>query len=274
MGRPRLAQDAARSNGESDPLMPAPRLSVIVTTHLRPDVLPRALLSLTALGPEIQIVLCADEASQATRQIAADNLRDQDIFLAVPGLRGPSETRNLGLRLATGDYVSFLDDDDTMDAAVLALLPEMDGTHVLYANYRKIFEGEEGTSRVEHRRVTKQTTSRPISALMVRNFLHIGGFFAPRTVIRDLAFRSDLAVSEDWEFLVQLYKAAPFRHLNIIASNWHIVEGAASRNKVGKKMRIRACKAIYQLHPVTDDALRQQRIARLEGLGATEVDSP
>jgi GalNAc5-diNAcBac-PP-undecaprenol beta-1,3-glucosyltransferase len=252
--------------------MPAPRLSVIVTTHLRPEVLPRALLSLTALGPDVQIVLCADEASQTTRQIAADHLRDHDIFLAVPGLRGPSQTRNLGLGLAQGDYVAFLDDDDTMDAAVLALLPEMDGTHVLYAHYRKIFEVEEGSTWVEQSRVAKRTTSRPISALMVRNFLHISCFFAPRAVIRNLAFRSDLAVSEDWEFLVQLYKAAPFRHLNIIASNWHIQEGAASRNKVGKKMRVRACKAIYQLHPVTDDALMQQRQARLDGLGANRAD--
>ena len=252
--------------------MSAPRLSIIVTTHHRPTLLPRALASIKALGAEVQIVLCADEASPATLQVAAAHLRDTDILAAVPGLRGPAETRNLGLQLAQGDYVTFLDDDDTMDPALLTILPKLDGTQVFFANYRKITEVDRDGQRVETGRQSRRTSDETVADLMVRNAMIVSSYYMPRHIARTLTFRADLPASEDWEFLIRLHKLAPFRHVRAFTSNWHIPEDLPSRNKAGRRVRVQTCKTIYQLHPAPDEATRQKRIERLQRMGLKELD--
>lgn len=249
------------------------RLSIILTTHLRPELVKRAIDSVIALGDGVQIVLCADEGSKPTRQMAADYLRDNDIFVTVPGLRGPSESRNLGLSVARGAYIGFLDDDDTLDQSLTTLLAQFDGKQVFYTNYRKIFETDQADGRQELRRVDKMTSKRDISTLLVRNFIPIGSFFAPRDAVKNLVFRSDLTSSEDWEFLINLYKSCPFQHVNIFGSNWHITESEASRDKVGRKVRARNCLEIYKHHPTADDAIQAQRINRLRELGQKEIEN-
>lgn len=242
------------------------RLSVVLTTHLRPSLLARALQSVTALGEEVQIVLCADESTKGTLAVAFEHLREHDIFVAAPGLQGPAETRNLGITLAKGDYISFLDDDDTLNPSVRSILDKFDGANVYFANYRKIFEEETPDGRKEMRRVEKATSKKPISSLLVRNSLHIGCFFSPRAIAQDARFRADLTSSEDWEFLLQLYEKAPFKHLEAVGSNWHITEGEASRDKVGKRVRAKNTRLIYSLHPTDDPDTLDDRTRRLQDL--------
>jgi glycosyltransferase involved in cell wall biosynthesis len=244
--------------------MQTARLSVIVTTHHRPILLRRALTSLIKLGSSVQIVLCADENSHETREVAAQLLREGDIFAAVPGLRGPAETRNLGLQLAAGDYIGFLDDDDTIDPAVVELFAMFDGEHVFYANYRKIFEIEADNARVEQKRVERKTSSFPASAILVRSFIQVSAFFGPRHILRSLNFSPELSSSEDWEFLIKLYKVAPFKHVDIVVSNWHILESQTSRNKVGKNVRFKNTQIIYEMHPTPDEGIQKRRLRRLK----------
>lgn len=246
---------------------PVPRLSVIVTTHHRPNLLARALGSATALGDDVQVVLCADEGSRETRQIATENLRAQDIFVSVPGLRGPAMTRNLGLRLATGLHVCFLDDDDSLSPDLATLLPILDGQNVFYTNYRKLFEVAEDHGFVATRRAEKSTKRKPIHEILVRNFLNNSGYFPPRRIAAALEFNPQLTASEDWEFILQLYERAPFRHCDIMGSNWHFLDNGASRDSVTKKERAENYIAICAAHPSPDDQTRLGRLDRLRELG-------
>ena len=251
------------------------RLSVIVTTHLRPVLLRRALASVLALGQDVQIVLCADEGSDQTRLVAAQMLRPSDVFVAAPHLRGPSQTRNLGLSLATGGWIIFLDDDDTLDPCVFDVLPILTSDCVIYTHYRKVFETRpdallgQGDEITPLRVVPRNTARKPIGTVMAKNFLPVGCFFTPLAMAQPLAFRADLTSSEDWEFLMQLYQTAPFRHADFVTYNWHITEAEASRDKVRRKVRAQNCRKIYALHPVADAQIHQLRIARLAELGDT-----
>jgi glycosyltransferase involved in cell wall biosynthesis len=247
------------------------RLSVIVTTHYRPHLLRRALTSIIDLGKDVQIVLCSDEGSIETRKVATEMLREGDIFVSVPGVPGPAATRNLGLTLATGEYVTFLDDDDTFDQQTTSLIPLFDGKSVHYTNYRKIFEAESAGERVELRRVEKNTASRAATNILVRSFIIVSAYFAPRKLASQMQFRTDLSSSEDWEFLIRLFKAAPFRHHPIVGSNWHILEKEDSRNKVSRRERVLNYKNIYKSHPSFDETMRMKRISWLKELGASEV---
>jgi glycosyltransferase involved in cell wall biosynthesis len=242
-------------------------VSVVLCTHRRPATLRRSLASLLRLGDDFQAVLCCDEGSAATRSIAAEMLRPTDIFLSVPGIWGPSASRNLGIQIAQGEYVGFLDDDDTLDPSYATLLEHFDGESVIYTNYRKIFERDEGEHLVETRRAEKSNAGKKPGDVLIRNHINISGFLAPANAIRPLRFRSDLSVSEDWEFILQLKAAARFRHADLFASNWHHLDDQQTRDNVSKAERAKAYAAICSLHPSDEAAVIKGRSERMKKLG-------
>lgn len=86
------------------------RISVIITTCNRPHWLQRALNSVrsqTTLPHEIIVI--NDGADHATRCYLN---AQTDITIKHGQQRGISAARNLGLHIASGDWVAFLDDDD------------------------------------------------------------------------------------------------------------------------------------------------------------------
>ena len=92
----------------------SPLFTVIVTTHLRGPLLARALASLRAQTfQDFEVIVVADALDAGTAQACAEWLRPQDQFLKRSGKPGPAESRNVGLRLAKGEWILYLDDDDT-----------------------------------------------------------------------------------------------------------------------------------------------------------------
>ena len=64
-----------------------PLISIVITTHHRPELLERALNSVYAQDCEhCEVVLCTDEGSVETKSVAVENLRTNDIFISIPGL--------------------------------------------------------------------------------------------------------------------------------------------------------------------------------------------
>jgi glycosyltransferase involved in cell wall biosynthesis len=87
------------------------KVSVIVPTCDRPVLLRQALASIRALeGPDLAFeILVGDNGSAAETPVIAEEFGA--IYLKA-STRGPSAARNVGLRVATGEFIAFLDDDD------------------------------------------------------------------------------------------------------------------------------------------------------------------
>jgi glycosyltransferase involved in cell wall biosynthesis len=99
---------------------PVCRVSVIVPTRNRPQLLARTLQHIRAQAfNDFEVLVIDDGSSAATRAAYADIWGGLDArFLLIeagypdaPGL-GPSVVRNIGIDAATGDIVTFCDDDD------------------------------------------------------------------------------------------------------------------------------------------------------------------
>lgn len=89
----------------------APRLSVVIPTYNRSEMLARAVAS--AAGHEVIIV--DDCSTDDTQRVAADLVTaNAATYLRMPRNGGPNPARNAGVRVATGDIVFFLDDDDVL----------------------------------------------------------------------------------------------------------------------------------------------------------------
>jgi glycosyltransferase involved in cell wall biosynthesis len=87
-----------------------PKVSVIITTHNRPRLLPRAVESARAAAADVEIIVVDDASTDETAEVC--RRLDGTRYLRVDRNQGVAGARNLGLLASTGEYVSFLDDDD------------------------------------------------------------------------------------------------------------------------------------------------------------------
>ncbi|WP_280155613.1 glycosyltransferase family A protein [Piscinibacter sp. XHJ-5] len=107
--------------------MSAPRISVVIPTFRRPDLLSRCLSRVLAqrLDPRAYEVVVVDDGHDEATQAAVDALRPAGGEPALRYLRptegrGPAVARNTGWRAARGALIAFTDDDTIPDADWLA----------------------------------------------------------------------------------------------------------------------------------------------------------
>ncbi len=90
-----------------------PRVSVVLTTFKRQQVLPRAIRSV--LGQTLvdwELLVVDDEPSSETERIVTSFQDERIRYLVHDRNRGLCAARNTGIRNARGEYIAFLDDDD------------------------------------------------------------------------------------------------------------------------------------------------------------------
>ena len=89
-----------------------PKVSAVITTHNRLELLKRAIDSVLGQTFEsLELIVVDDASTDGTK----DYLSSQPIrFIHIPKeeSRGGNYARNLGVKAARGEYVAFLDDDD------------------------------------------------------------------------------------------------------------------------------------------------------------------
>jgi GT2 family glycosyltransferase len=94
-----------------------PRVSVVVPTYRRPELLARCLAALAAqaLPPaDYEVVIADDAASDATRRQVeefASRVAFAVRYAPVTGRHGPAAARNAGWRAARAPLIAFTDDD-------------------------------------------------------------------------------------------------------------------------------------------------------------------
>ena len=96
----------------AEPAAVPPAVSVIVTTHNRPDMLAEALDSVIGQDWESWECIVVDDGSEPPVVLDSEDRRFRLIRREEPG--GPSAARNAGLEAASEDFIAFLDDDDVM----------------------------------------------------------------------------------------------------------------------------------------------------------------
>ena len=90
-----------------------PLVSVIVRTHARPAVLKETLISLRNQTYDNFEIVIVEDGEECARRMIDDEFPDLKIrYTATGGHVGRSAAGNLGMELARGEYLNFLDDDD------------------------------------------------------------------------------------------------------------------------------------------------------------------
>lgn len=212
-----------------------PHVSVVIPTHQRPGLLRRAVDSVLAQTfPDFELIVVVDGPDPETEEMLA---AEQDRRLRIhvnSAARGGGGARNEGIRLATGQLVALLDDDDVWLPDKLALqlasLPSTESVSftrlIARAPHGDYIWPRRGPEPEEH-----------ISEyLFVRRSLFAGEagiqtstILAPTELFRRQPFDESLARLQDTDWLLRVCSAGTAlsfcpRPLTV----WHVEEDRAS----------------------------------------------
>lgn len=106
-----------------------PSASIIIPTHNRPHLLPRAVESARAAGTDVEIIVVDDASNDETALVCRELAGIK--YIRLERNQGVAGARNVGILASSSEFIAFLDDDDLrlpgsldLQTAALAAEPE------------------------------------------------------------------------------------------------------------------------------------------------------
>lgn len=176
---------------------PAVSVSVVIPTHNRLELLKRAVTSaLAQTVPDLEVIVVDDGSSDGTAAWLAEQQEPRLRFLRHDTPRRAPAARNAGTRLARGEWIAYLDDDDVWYPNKLERQLQLaDGAVGVICSYRYAGSGR-----------PKVTSGRRLSVKHLRKGSPCGcsGIMVRADVARDLPYDEALRISQDWDLLMRL----------------------------------------------------------------------
>lgn len=187
-------------------------VSVIIPHYNRPEFVRAALMSIHCQTIKPAEILLVDDGSTPENQQKLRTLSDLATIIIIPRNVGVSKARNFGAQNAKGEWLAFLDDDDSWlpdkqerQIRYLEAHPEVKalggGATIRTSEGREEYWGERPTYRITVAHALCHTASMSPSLLIRRDvFLELGGF------------DSSLHHMEDYELGIRLLAAGHETH--------------------------------------------------------------
>src|SRR5216684_1390901 len=194
------------------------KASIIITTHSRPLLLPRAVESARAAGADVEIVVVDDASTDETAEVC-ENLADIK-YVRVEHNQRVAGARNVGIVVSRGEYLSFLDDDDTrlpdsLDRQI-DLLEQAPDAGLIYG--QAIVKSGEQPDR-----------SCPLECpqgdifwnLLTGNFIPCGSVVFRRSCLSRVGLLDErIPGSDDWDFWVRIAELYPVIAIETPVMTW------------------------------------------------------
>jgi hypothetical protein len=87
-----------------------PSASIIIPTHNRPHLLPRAVESARAAGADVEIIVVDDASIDETASVCRELAGIK--YIRLERNQGVAGARNVGTMASSSEFIAFLDDDD------------------------------------------------------------------------------------------------------------------------------------------------------------------
>ena len=243
-----------------------PLVSVVVRSMARPT-LATALDAIAAQDyGNVEVVLvaaCGTSHPAPAARCGAFPLRFVASEVALPR----PIAANAGLDAASGDCVTFLDDDDSLApdhvSGLVSARAQSNDAGVIHSYARAVFR--DGRS---------ERVGRPVALMQLfeRSYLHLSAALVSRSlVIGGCRFDSQFAMLEDWDFFLQLAQRTRFHFLPRETFTWHADagdSGAGGGDNRDDARFVRYRDLVYAKWQTVHDALVERVQAKLHTAAA------
>lgn len=252
----------------------APTISVIITTYNYADFIVDAIESVLAqTHPADEVLVVDDGSTDATSQRVAPYVDRGAVRYIVQENRGPSEARNHGIRLSSGDLIAFLDADDTWMPDKLRLQLDwlmahpsasmVSGQMVWWSvprDERRVVTFEPLSQAAMRRELcVRNVVGNPSMALVRRGAIEAVG-----------PYDTTLRWGQDWEIFIRLARAGEIGFVPepVIVYRWH--RGSLSHE--GRLEQLAMNHAISRKTIATFEPAWQRPLLRARAWSAIELD--
>lgn len=203
--------------------MKTPFFSVIIPTFNRANILSDAIKSVLEQIHENWELLIIDDGSTDHTYKVVEKYRDSRISYFYKRNEERSVARNFGIHKARGEYICFLDSDDTYYPNHLSVLKENIQMHefpegIFHTQIIKNIRGEKipeywfkGLNNIE-----------VAQKIIQGKVLFMNGICISRQLLEDEVFPSQFSYWEDQHLWIRLLKYHPFYSIDEVTTQWNI----------------------------------------------------
>ena len=201
--------------------MTRPLLSVIIPTRNRAALVGEAIDSALAQDPEkVEVIVVDDGSTDETARLLQQTYGSRIHLLSLPERRGAGAARNAGIRVASGEFLAFLDDDDLWLpgklAAELSVFERFPASEVVVSDSVVFVQGQIAGKSFLDRNGVLTATRGEASWANDCNWLWTNSLngvaicsitmrASVLTRIKEPWFAEDLVSCEDWELEMRIY---------------------------------------------------------------------
>lgn len=200
------------------------KVSVIIPTHNRADLIGRAIQSvLNQTYQNFEIVIINDGSIDNTEQIVKEFKDPRIIYLVQKENRGTSIAKNIGIKVAKGKYIAFLDDDDDwltekLEKQVDKLEKSSPEIGIIYCGYWML-----NKERKILKEIRPKFKGEIYKNLLRRNFIALPTVLIRKEVFEKTGlFDEGLNFGEDWDIFLRMAKFYKFDFVDEYLVNCYI----------------------------------------------------
>lgn len=188
------------------------KVSVIIPTYNRSELLVKAIKSLQDQSHQnMEIIIIDDFSTDNTPEVVKNMFDKRIIYIRHEVNKGGAEARNTGIRLATGDFIGFLDSDDQWLPKKLEKqlqkFNEQPDVGVVYTGVQVVDEHNKPT-----RKIVPVFRGDMLAKLLESNCIDTtSSVLVRREVLAQIhGFDGQLPSCQDWDLYIRLAQVAKF----------------------------------------------------------------
>lgn len=196
-----------------------PLVSVIVPTYNRPDLLAVCLESINKQTYDhVEVILINDAGCDVGEIVKKANIKGNIKCIRHNVNKGLAASRNTGIRLATGKYIAYLDDDDRFlpeHVETLVTCLESIPAQVAYTDARRVFQEKYGDVYKTIRVDKPYSYDFDQERFLLTNYIPVLCMMHEKSCLNNIGiFDETLKVFEDWDLWIRMSRVYSFFHIN------------------------------------------------------------
>ena len=244
-----------------------PMVSVIIPTYNRPEMLLDAVRSVLSQTYEnLEILVINDGGNDLGHTLSALDQSEKINYVRLGMNRERSHARNLGLRMARGKYIAYLDDDDRYyphHVETLVTFLETTGQQVAYSDARRVVQELKNGEYVAKDRDVPYSVDFNSDSILVENYVPMLCLMHAKSCIDTVeGFDETLSTHEDWDLLIRLSRKFSVHHVKQVTAEFTWREDGSTTTSKRPEDFVKTRQVIYEKYK--NYSMKSPRILELQ----------